>query len=67
MTFILTIKEIDSSEREIDLETSNKEEALCIANEYMKDEEGLIQYAYLWEGTTSLEYSRNSCYFQDEE
>ena len=67
MTFILTIKAIDSSEREIDMETSNKEEAICIANQYTKGGEGIIEYAHLTDGITLLEYSFSTCYFRDEE
>lgn len=67
MTYILTIKAIDSAEREIDLETSNKEEAIHIANQYTKGGEGIIEYAHLTDGITLLEFSYSTCYFQDEE
>ena len=67
MSYILVIKTIDSSEREIELDASSKEEALCLANEYTKGGEGIVEYAYLYDGITSLEYSYSTCYFQDEE
>ena len=63
MTFILTIKAIDSAEREIDMETSNKEEAIHIANQYTCGGEGIIEYASLSDGDTYLEFSFSSTYF----
>ena len=63
MTYILTIKAIDSAEREIDLETSNKEEAIHIANQYTEGGEGIIEYASLSDGDTYLEFSFSSTYF----
>lgn len=63
MTFILTIKPIDSSEREIDMETSNKEEAICIAHQFVNGGEGIVEYASLSDGDTYLEFSFSSTYF----
>ena len=65
MTYILTIKAIDSSEREIDMETSNKEEAIFIANQYTSGGEGIIEYAYLSDGVTYLEFSFSSTFFDE--
>ena len=67
MTFILTIKAIDSSEREIDMRTSNKWEAIRIANQYTKGGEGIIEYACLTDGTTLLEYSFSTTFLQEED
>lgn len=67
MTYILTIKPIDSSEREIDMETSNKEEAISVANHYTKGGEGIIEYAHLTDGTTLLEYPFSTSFLQEED
>ena len=67
MTYILTIKAIDSSEREIDMETSNKEEAIHIANQYTCGGEGIVEYAYLSRCTAQLDYSYSysSCEWEE--
>lgn len=68
MTYVLTIKAIDSSEREIDMETSNKEEAIHISKQYTRGGEGIIEYAHLTDGYTILELiSFYDAYFQEED
>ena len=64
MTYILSIKTIDGPEREIDMGTSNKEEAISNANPYVRGGEGLVEYAVLSDGDTVLEYCYSSCLFE---
>lgn len=63
MTYILVIKAIDSSEREIDMETTSIELAIDRANTYTRGGEGIIEYAHLTDGDTCLEFSFSTCYF----
>lgn len=64
MSYVLVIKDMDSSEREIDMETSNKEEAISAATKYTRGGEGIIEYAYLSDGDTYLEFSYTSCFYE---
>ena len=65
MTFILTIKRLYGFEQKIDLETSDKEEAISNANQYTRGPGGIIEYAYLTDSITTLELSSSTGYFQD--
>ena len=65
MNYFLIIKTIDSSEREIDLETSCKDEAIDRANTYVRGGEGIVEYAHLTDGITLLEYSYSSCEWEE--
>ena len=67
MNYFLILKSIDSSEQEIDMETSNKELAIFTANLYTKGGEGIIEYAHLTDGTTLLEYSFSTSFLQEED
>ena len=61
MAYILSIKITNDPEREIEIEASNKEEAISNANPYVKGGEGLVDYAVLSDGDTVLEYCYSSC------
>lgn len=63
--YILTIKTTDGPEREIEMETSNKEEAISNANPYVIGGEGLVDYAVLSDGETVLEYCYASCEWEE--
>ena len=65
MNYILTIKTTDGPEREIEMETSNKEEAISNANPYVRGGEGLVDYAVLSDGDTVLEYCYSSCEWEE--
>ena len=65
MTYILSIKTIDGPEREIEMETSKKEEAVSIAYPYVKGGEGIVEYASLSDGDTVLEYCYSSCEWEE--
>ena len=65
MTYTLSIKTIDGPEQEINLETSNKEEAVSIAHPYVEGGEGIVEYASLSDGDTVLEYCYSSCEWEE--
>ena len=65
MNYILTIKTTDGPEREIEMETSKKEEAVPIAYPYVKGGEGIVEYASLSDGDTVLEYCYSSCEWEE--
>ena len=65
VNYILTIKTTDGPEREIEMETSNKEEAISNANPYVRGGEGLVDYAVLSDGDTVLEYCYSSCEWEE--
>ena len=64
-TYILSIKTTDGHEREIEMETSSKEEAISNANPYVRGGEGLVDYAVLSNGDTVLEYCYSSCEWEE--
>ena len=65
ITYILSIKTMDGHEREIEMETSSKEEAISNANPYVRGGEGLVDYAVLSNGDTVLEYCYSSCEWEE--
>ena len=65
VNYILTIKTTDGPEREIEMETSKKEEAIYNANPYVIGGEGLVDYAVLSDGETVLEYCYSSCEWEE--
>ena len=64
MTYFLTFKTKDGEEQEIDMETSNKEEAIHIANQYVRGGEGIVEYATLSDGDSYLEFSYSTCFYE---
>ena len=61
MSYVIVFKTIDGPETDADTETNNKDHAIERANQFVCGGEGIVEYAYITDGVTNLEFSYSTC------